>query len=162
MRAKGAPHLHCDLATVVAEHGGASDQQHEAANRHGEAHRQGARLESAYAMPVKKSGLHLNFDTLLQHVPGRVSDTGTGCLFSSRYNIVTSVSSLYQATSISGPCHTHPRSSASCGNATRSGRRPRLTRLHSHTEDGWFDHRGDRAGQDHAGGHKSHTLLPLQ
>ena len=57
MRAKGAPHLHCDLATVVAEHGGASDQQHEAADRHGEAHRRGARLESAYAMPVEKSGL---------------------------------------------------------------------------------------------------------
>ena len=55
MRAKGAPHLHCDLATVVAEHGGASDQQHEAADRHGEAHRRGARLESAYAMPVEKS-----------------------------------------------------------------------------------------------------------
>mgnify|MGYP001177371190 CR=1 FL=1 len=57
MRAKGAPHLHCDQATIVAEHGGASDQQHEAANRHGEAHRQGARLESAYAMPVKKLDL---------------------------------------------------------------------------------------------------------
>ena len=49
--------LHCDLATVVAEHGGASDQQHEAADRHGEAHRRGARLQSAYAMPEKLPGL---------------------------------------------------------------------------------------------------------
>ena len=57
MRAKGAPHLHCDLATVVAEHGGASDQQHEAADRHGEAHRRGARLQSAYA--VVKGELYL-------------------------------------------------------------------------------------------------------
>ena len=60
MRAKGAPHLHCDLATVVAEHGGASDQQHEAADRHGEAHRQGARLRT----PCPKSYLDCHLKCL--------------------------------------------------------------------------------------------------
>ena len=74
MRAKGAPHLHCDLATVVAEHGGASDQQHEAADRHGEAHRRGARLQSAYAMPEKLPGLE-GYGNFQNHVHTHIQHT---------------------------------------------------------------------------------------